>query len=271
MTEAIYRQPRACQDYTPSAASLAGEVARLADGRAAVTIADLAASQLGAQYVEGIFDLLSASATVFDVGEVVFWDASADLAIRATSAGAGDYPVGRAVVAKADGETVVRTELNAVTPGLLYALLGAGTAATNTTDETILASYTIPANFLKRGDVLEVMAGVIASATNATDTFRYRLRVGGVTGSIVADTGAIDLANDDAGVLHAEISVREAGASGKIAAASISALKTTVAPVVLGETARDTTADLTLVLTVAMSVANAGNVTAAQAFTVARK
>lgn len=100
--------------YTPGTAKYAGDLIQLADGRAAVVQTDLAASELGSVLVEGQFDVLCATGTTFSDGEMVYWDISASLAIKATSAEAGDFPLGPSLGAKASGPVVVRVDLNAV-------------------------------------------------------------------------------------------------------------------------------------------------------------
>jgi len=113
MSEFIFKMNGGQQDYTPAAAKSAGEIVQWDDGRAAVVKTDLAADALGAVYLAGIGDVLAASGTTFVVGEDVYWDASANVAINVASAGAGDFRIGTAVAAKASGTTVVRVDLNA--------------------------------------------------------------------------------------------------------------------------------------------------------------
>ena len=134
-----------------------------------------------------------------------------------------------------------------------------GTAVTNTAAETVMASFAIPAGALKQGRIIDYFAAAIATATNGTDTFRYRVRLGGLTGSVVADSGAIDLANNDALVVQGQVVVREDGASGSIVGAAQGVLKTTAFNTLLDAAATDTTAALTLVLTCQQSAASAGN------------
>ncbi len=112
--EALFVQDDCALDYTPSGASLAGEVAQRADGRAGITVADLAASAAGQQMVEGVFDLLAGTAVVFTAGEAVYWDASANTAINVADVGAGDFFVGFATKAKASGVLSVRVDINPV-------------------------------------------------------------------------------------------------------------------------------------------------------------
>jgi predicted RecA/RadA family phage recombinase len=111
MPEAIYRQASGQQDYTPSGAVLAGAVVVLDDGRIGIVKTDLAASEKGAVYTSGIFDVTSASATTCAIGTPVYWDISADLAVSIDS-GADDWYMGLAIVAKVATELVVRVDLN---------------------------------------------------------------------------------------------------------------------------------------------------------------
>lgn len=110
--EAIFKQNTGQQDYTPASASLAGEISQLADGRAAVTKADLAASEKGSVYTEGIFGVLCGTSVTFAVGEEVWWDASADTAIVKGSAASGDFCLGKCTVANASGDLIVWVDLN---------------------------------------------------------------------------------------------------------------------------------------------------------------
>jgi len=113
MSEAIFRQNAGQQDHTPAGAVSAGEIIQLEDARAAVVKTDLAASAKGAVYTTGIFDVLSASATTFAIGDPVYWDITASLAIPPDETAAGDLYLGTAVAAKTSGQLVVRVDLNA--------------------------------------------------------------------------------------------------------------------------------------------------------------
>lgn len=112
MSEAIIRQEAGQQDYTPAGASSAGEIVQIADGRAGVVVADLAASEKGSLYLQGVFDVLAATGVTFVIGETVFWDASANTAINSEDTGLADFAIGTAVAAKASGVLVVRVDLN---------------------------------------------------------------------------------------------------------------------------------------------------------------
>jgi len=108
--EATYIQRGYHQPYTPGTAKTAGEIVQLPDGRAAIVKTDLAASELGSVYSEGIFDVLCTSGTTWSAGDPVYWDASASVAIT-TPGASDDVLLGTAVDAVASG-TAVRVDLN---------------------------------------------------------------------------------------------------------------------------------------------------------------
>lgn len=264
---AAYLQSSNCLDHTPTAALDAGSVVRLPDGRVGVTPSAIAAGITGTVATDGVYDLAAASGTLFTDGEDVYFDATNKLAVPAGNANA-NFRFGRAVAAKISGVTSVRALINAVSGLAARAVTTADSAAvTNTVAETVIGTLSIPANSLSQGRVVEFFAGVIATATNSTDTFRFRVRLGGVAGAVIADTTAIDLANSDTGVISGQVVVREDGAAGSIVGAALSTLKTTANQTLLDATALDTTAATTLVLTCTESVASASNSARATLFT----
>lgn len=267
MAEAIYLSCGDALDYTPAAAVTAGKIVLLPSLLVGVVAVGVAANELAAAQTEGVYDVLTATGTTFDDGAPVYWDDTNKLAVNPGAATAS-FRLGRAIGAKVSGPTLVRVELNApMGISARTVAVADSSAVTNVTAETIVGTFTIPANALKVGSVIEFLAGIIASATNSTDTFRVRVRIGGVSGTVVADSTAIDLANGDTGVLRGQVVVRATGASGSIAAASQSILKTTANPLVIGATTIDTTAAITLVATITESVASAGNSAVASVFT----
>jgi len=144
---------------------------------------------------------------------------------------------------------------------LLYDNVAASAAVTNTTTETDFdKSYSIPANTLKAGDVIRVTAQVIATATNSTDTLAIKLKLGS---TVLATSGALDVANDDICVVAATIVIRTAGASGTLVACGFITIgvegTSTVKAFKLASTAVDTTVAQVLKASATWSVANAGN------------
>jgi predicted RecA/RadA family phage recombinase len=115
--EAQYFLPSGEVQQNAPAALVAGQVLKTLDGRAAVytAVAGAANGERVCLAVEGQFLFASASATEFAAGDLVYWDASEDLAVTAAGATAtGDFLLGPAVAAKANGATTVLVELNGV-------------------------------------------------------------------------------------------------------------------------------------------------------------
>lgn len=270
MAEASFVQCDNMLDYAPTIATRAGAIILLAIGIAGVVGSGLDANALGAVRTEGMVDVQVASGTVFSDGEGVYWDNTNKLAVNAGAATAS-FRLGAAYGAKVAGTTTVRIMLNEMpSPALRSIAIADSAPVTNLTAETIIGSYVIPAGMLVQGRVIEFLAAAIAPLTNATDTFQFRVRLGGIGGQIVADSTAIDLANNDVGVQMGAIVVREDGtiATGLFTSAAQSMLKTTANPTIVQATAIDTTVAQTLVFTCTESVANVGNSAKATAFNV---
>src|SRR3990172_5140718 len=106
--EATYYQEGESLDYTPGSATTAGTVAQLADGTAAVPANDIAASALGSRQLCGVFKVAAASGTTWSDGDELWWDDSANQAVKKalTLDGATDFRLGIAVGAKVSGTTV---------------------------------------------------------------------------------------------------------------------------------------------------------------------
>lgn len=164
-----------------------------------------------------------------------------------------------------DGAGHLKVIPSAQLGGNLYETTAASTALTNTITETVFSngSYSIPANFLQAGDILHVRAQGIATATNATDTLNAKLYLGGLTGTNIVATGALDVANGDEFLIDAYIEFRTIGASGTFIANGTDVIGTpgtaTAKPFLLGSTAVDTTAAQAIAVSGTWSVANAGD------------
>jgi len=163
-----------------------------------------------------------------------------------------------------------------------------GTAVANTTTETILYSnITIPANYLQDGRLFRLTV-YGKHGTTATPTLTARLRLGGVSGTVLAATGAITTTCAVGGgasmtamvKLDAIIQVRSNGSSGTLMSNGVITLWTATAPtlgtvtnygceaaLVSGSTGGSTpavatvdlTADAALSVTVQWGTANAAN------------
>lgn len=99
-----------------------------------------------------------------------------------------------------------------------------GAAITNTTTETILfPNITIPANYLQDGRTLRLtLRGQISNVVTAVPTITFRLRFGGVSGTILAQTAALSCSasafTNAQFMMKAEFTVRANGATGSILA-----------------------------------------------------
>lgn len=158
---------------------------------------------------------------------------------------------------------------------LLYAALIATTALTNSTTHAVLESTTIPAFSLEEGKVFELRGAVKATATNSTNTLQARVKIGPttLTGTTVADSGAVDVADNDTMVFDLVLIPQDArgttsgsiqvfgtasilGAGGTVTMRAIDVVVSSV----------DYTADLLVELTGLWGTANAGNSCRASGF-----
>lgn len=251
-------------DHTPATAVASGDVV-VQNGRVAgVANLDIEAGRQGALAVEGVFDFTKINISLsFAVGENVYWD---DLNDRAVSTGAGYAYLGKCVRAAADTDTRVRVKLAALQDtALIYSADGPSNSVTNTIVETAFnKSVTIPANRLKKGDVIRVRGQGIVTNQNATDTLTVQLKVGGTAGVQIATTGAVDPATNDLFYIEAYVVVRTVGVGGTIVATGLQALGTpgtvTAKPFLKASTVVDTTITQDLVVSATWSAASASNI-----------
>lgn len=148
----------------------------------------------------------------------------------------------------------------------MYVAVAASANVTNTNTETAFdVSFTIKKNTLKVGDKIRIRARVSAPTTNSTDTLTLKLKIGS---TVVVATGAVDVADGDAGIIDAELTIRTIGASGTFVASGHWVLgvpgTATVRGAVLASTVIDTTADQAVTVTATWSVASASNICALQ-------
>lgn len=162
--------------------------------------------------------------------------------------------------ASADGGIIEAAELSQDGSSLLYANMADSASITNTVAETDFdKKRTIDGNVLKKGDVLEILARANMVATNGTDTFNMKLKIG--TEEIAA-TGALDVANGDQAQIHAFVVVRDVGAAGKFSASGWTKIGAAAAvPGVIrkDQASEDISGSIDIKVTGTWSVANAGN------------
>jgi predicted RecA/RadA family phage recombinase len=114
----LYQGPAICRDYTPGGAVDAGSIREREDGTVGVAVNDIAAGELGAEQISGVFKVVCASKT-FAKGDPVYWDASADTALTADDTiESGDFYIGTADAAATTSDGNVLVDLNAQRPDL---------------------------------------------------------------------------------------------------------------------------------------------------------
>jgi hypothetical protein len=145
--------------------------------------------------------------------------------------------------------------------GMLYTSTGISNVITNTVAETAFNKTCIlAANTLKVGDFIHILAHVLCPSTNSTDTLTLKLKIGT---TVLVATAAVDVANNDIGLIDMVLCVRTVGGAGTFIAIGTQGLGTpgtvTAKPANLASTVIDTTASQTISVTATWSVANAGN------------
>lgn len=237
-----------------------------------------AATATGSRYIDataGVFRAILplSSVAVADINRPVY--ATDDNAFTFTKSGASTL-IGRVIGVESSTRAIVQCQTSEMSHAFNYSLTGAGTALTNSTTRTALASYTIKAGTLRAGSRIRVRAHVIATSTNSTDTLL--LDIGGAVGGTPAalcSSSAVDVANNDIGYFDLDIVIRTIGASGTLVIGggqytkTLAQLDTAVAkPFFLASTTVDTTADIVLGIYGTWSVASASNSCRADVFNV---
>lgn len=101
---------------------------------------------------------------------------------------------------------------NRATPPLGEVTSPSGTVS-NTTVETVLTSFTVPANFTSAGTILRLRAKCTVTSGNSTDTLTLRVRLDSVAGTILAASPAVNVtdAGGDTGIIDLSLVVGTAG------------------------------------------------------------
>ena len=100
---------------------------------------------------------------------------------------------------------------------LFSSTVARGTVNTNTTDETALASFEVPANYLSVGDVIHIRGFATVIGSNSTDTSTIKLRFGetsATAATTIATSAALDVADNDMVFVDFYIIIRTIGAAG---------------------------------------------------------
>lgn len=145
--------------------------------------------------------------------------------------------------------------------------LATNTVTDTTTETAFTRTLKIPARSLEQYAMLKFGGVTKHTGTNSTDTFRVRAYIGTAkdnTGLLVADSGALDVANDDCAAFNGWAMCKTPGVGGSavLCGQSDSTQKTTDGGTAFSATEAqlDTTQDLYLTVTVAQSVQSASNI-----------
>jgi predicted RecA/RadA family phage recombinase len=95
-------------DHTPSGALASGDVVVQGD-LVGVTVRPLAAGELGALAVEGVFDFTKNTGVGYSVGTILYWDDTANVV---TTTSAGNKALGKVVRTAASADTSARVRLS---------------------------------------------------------------------------------------------------------------------------------------------------------------
>jgi len=106
--EATYMQEGKQIDYTPTGAVAAGEVVEVSQ-LVGVASSAIAANELGAIQVEGVFDFKKTAALAISLGALVYWD---DTANEANVTSASNMLIGKCVKAALAADATVRVRLD---------------------------------------------------------------------------------------------------------------------------------------------------------------
>ncbi len=151
--------------------------------------------------------------------------------------------------------------------GWEYNIVADSSAATGDAEAVFSnGSYAYVAGRLEATRIIEYVAQFRVTGQNSTDTHRFRVRLGGLAGTILADTGVLNLANGGRARIHGFATVRTAGASGTVIGDAHITLAAGAANAPLGSTTLNTTISQALAATVVASSANAGNTSVLEAF-----
>ena len=108
MPQATFSHEGAQIDYTPGGAVTAGDVVVQGD-LVGVAVTDIEASKLGALAVTGVFDFAKNTGVAFTVGQILYWD---DTANQATATSSGNKQIGKCVRAAGTSDTTVRIRMS---------------------------------------------------------------------------------------------------------------------------------------------------------------
>ena len=186
--------------------------------------------------------------TTSDANRVIFDGSSTELVGQALRVVL--YRIGDSVTLYADNSTT-GWQLCGGRPNVIYAITAASSAVTATASETTFSngSFTIPANTLYAGEIIEIEGQGTNTSGNASDTLTIKLYIG-TTAIITTAAFNVTDAGGDIFYFRARLCVRDIGATGHIVASGEQSIgvpaTATALPFFLASTVVDTTAAQTI-------------------------
>ena len=137
----------------------------------------------------------------------------------------------------------------------------------NSTTAVDIAAYNIPANILVVGDIVRIKVFCTVVDSNGSDTLTPILKFGGTA---IATGAALDVADSDVVMAHADVHVTAAGSSGTMTAVAEIVTNTgdTSVCTATNLSSKDTTGSLAVALNVDWDAAHADNEVRIDAFSV---
>lgn len=182
-------------------------------------------------------------------------------AAGAISATPGGFPLGVCAAAAGSGEfcLFIPAIQSHFAADRAQAAVAASADVENTTDETAFnKTVVIAAGSLVAGSTIRIRGVVKVTDNNSTDTLTLKLKLGS---TVLCTTAAVDVADDDVGLVDALVTIRTAGSSGTLVSSAMHTLgvpgTATMKSYLLTSTAIDTTAAQTVSMTATWSVAHA--------------
>jgi predicted RecA/RadA family phage recombinase len=108
MPQATFVQEGCSIDYTPGADVAAGDVVVQGD-LVGVTKVEIKSGKLGALAVDGVYDFAKNTGVAYTVGQLLYWDDTANVV---TTTATGNKLIGKVVRAAASADTTVRVRLS---------------------------------------------------------------------------------------------------------------------------------------------------------------
>ena len=211
-------------------------------------------------------NLTKGTGTAWSQGAQLFWDPVNLVLTNVPTL----YPAGTAIETHVSADVLAGVVLSQRGRGGLIGAAAQATALTGAT-EAVAATINIPANLLISGDQLQIDAAIGATAQNSTDTLRVRIRIGGLTGTVVADTGAVQCAANTAAIVSAKLQAGAISATvGTMYGAGLGVATATANAILASVTSLNNTAAIAVVVTYIWSSASAGDTGNLEYFTVQR-